>query len=122
MKKNVKMFKGMSLGEKLEQNKIEKAKGLSYEDCMKLYQVISYKEYLNGEKMCEYGSFGNQFYIILDGEVSVRQPKEVELQFNLVWDLYQYIVKEYENIRTFRDEESKAIGNVVDIIGAPLLR
>ena len=37
MKKNVKMFKGMSLGEKLEQNKIEKAKGLSYEDCMKLY-------------------------------------------------------------------------------------
>ena len=72
--------------------------------------------------MCEYGSFGNQFYIILDGEVSVRQPKEVELQFNLVWDLYQYVVKEYENIRTFRDEESKAIGNVVDIIGAPLLR
>ena len=37
-----------------------------------------YKVFNEGEKMCEYGAYGDRFYIILQGTVSIQLPKEVE--------------------------------------------
>lgn len=56
----------------------DKSDGLTYEDCLKLYQVITYKVFKQGSKMIEYHTYGDRFFIILEGSVSVRQPKEVK--------------------------------------------
>lgn len=72
--------------------------------------------------MCEYGTVGDRFFIILQGKVAVYQPKEVEMRFDLMWDLYKYIVQVHELVKTFRDEKSRAVGLMISIIGAPVLR
>ena len=60
--------------------------------------------------MIEYHTYGDRFYIILEGSVSVRQPKEVKKTFDLSWDLYNFILQEYDNIRNYKDDESKTMG------------
>ena len=89
---------------------------------MKLYQVIMYKVFRQGENMCEYGAQGDRFFIILEGSVSVLQPREFHKEFDLMWDLYQFVIQVHERVRTYRDERSKAMGIMVSIVGAPLLR
>ena len=80
------------------------------------------KVYGPGETICEYGSFGDRFFIILSGAISVQQPIEFQLECDMLWDVYKIVIEKFESIRIFRDDVSKEIGNVVGLIGAPLLR
>ena len=89
---------------------------------MKMYEVIMYKTFSKQEKMCEYGQIGDRFFIILQGEVSVQQPKEDTKYFNTLWDLFCYAIKIHERVRTYRDEISKEIGHLINLIGAKVLR
>ena len=54
--------------------------------------------------------------------MSVSQPHEKELHLNTHWDVYNYLLAEFETIKTFRDEASKEIGLSVGLLGACLLR
>ena len=97
MVKHVKLFQNDQGQEFLTRAEQEgggdkKAQGLCYEDCLKLYQVIMYKVFEKDAKMCEYHTYGDRFFIILEGQVSVRQPKEVTIEFNYAWDLYKHII------------------------------
>lgn len=126
MTDNVKMFQDLSNTGQFTKpatgkNGDQESK-LSYEDCMNLYQVLMHKVYRQGDKMCEYGQTGDRFFIILSGRVSVLQPKETKVRFNLMWDLYKYVIEVHELVVTYRDEKSKAMGHMVSIVGAPLLR
>ena len=72
MKKNVKLFKNdKGAGNFMREATGEEDSRLSYDDAMKLYQVMMYKVFRQGEKMCEYNAYGDRFYIILEGAVSV---------------------------------------------------
>ena len=123
MKKNVKLFRNdKGAGNFMREATGEEDSKLSYDDAMKLYQVMMYKVFRQGENMCEYNAYGDRFYIILEGAVSVLQPKEVDMHFNLLWDLYKFVIQVYDRVRTFRDEKSKELGAMISIVGAPLLR
>ena len=72
MKTNVKLFKNdKGAGNFMREATGDEDSKLSYEDCMKLYQVMIYKVFRKGEKMVEYNAYGDRFYIILEGTVSV---------------------------------------------------
>ena len=60
-----------------------------------------YKVYGKGEILCDFGSQGDRFYIILEGEVGVRIPNKLNLTFNSTWDVFNYVLKEYECLRQF---------------------
>jgi len=95
---------------------------VSMEDKMKLYEVLMCKIYAKGDTLCEYGTRGDRFYIILKGEISVRQPKEVELTFNTTWELFNHVLTIFEQISSFRDPNSKECGFIIGLIGPNLLR
>ena len=58
-----------------------------------------YKVYGKGEVLCEYGTKGDRFYIILEGEVGIRIPNQLNLSFDSTWEVFCYVLKEYECIR-----------------------
>ena len=122
MKKHVKLFSNETGDQKSHKNKSSKKLKLSYEESMKLYEAMIYKVFEPGEKICEYGAVGDRFYIILQGFVSVRQPKDVNLSFNTAWDVYNHLIDKYEHINSYRDEHSKEISSVITLVGAPLLK
>ncbi len=39
-------------------------------------KVLNYENFKKGSNVCEWGSFGDKFYIILRGRVSVLVPQE----------------------------------------------
>jgi len=45
-------------------------------ECVK---ELKYKCYEQGEAICRYGDIGEEFFIILKGEVSVEAPKSIEI-------------------------------------------
>ena len=94
----------------------------SYEENMKMYEVLMYKVFKQGDNMCDYGQIGDRFFIILQGEVSVLQPYEDERKFNALWDVYNFVVENHEKVRTYRDDQSKEIGHLVNVIGVQVFR
>lgn len=44
-------------------------------DCVK---ELKYRCFEEGETICRYGEIGEEFFIILKGEVSVEAPKTIE--------------------------------------------
>ena len=57
-------------------NKIEffKARNLSLTDLRAVAQCLTHSMFKTGEKIIEYGQYGNTFYIVLEGSVSVLVP------------------------------------------------
>lgn len=68
---------------------------------------MMYKVYGQGEILCEYGTQGDRFYIILEGEVGVRIPNQLNLSFDSTWDVFCYVLKEYECIRQYKDDMAR---------------
>ena len=81
-----------------------------------------YKVYGRGEILCEYGTQGDRFYIILEGEVGVRIPNQLNLSFNCTWDVFCYVLKEYECIRQYKDDQARDCQQIIRIIGRNVLR
>ena len=75
-----------------------------------------------GEKICEYETVGDRFYIILQGNVSILQPNEIRKSVDTYWDVWNFMLAEHEKIRMYRDDNSRDIGLAIGLIGAPLLR
>ena len=69
---------------------------LTREDKMRMYEVMMYKVYGQGEVLCEYGAHGDRFYVILEGSVGVRIPNNVETFFDSTWDAFQYVLEWHE--------------------------
>jgi len=46
------------------------------------------KVFAQSDKIVEYGSTGDRFYIIVEGQVSVLQPSDTEMRFNTCWDIF----------------------------------
>ena len=65
---------------------------------------------------------GDCFYIILDGIVGVRVPMKVEKDMNCAWDIYNYVLKDYKNIRLFKDEVSTDCARIIKCLGRVLLQ
>jgi hypothetical protein len=40
---------------------------------------IKYRKYLDGEEICRYGEFGDEFYIIISGEVIIKTAKSFQV-------------------------------------------
>ena len=72
---------------------------LSREDKMNLYKVMLYEVYERGQNLCQYGEMGDCFFIILEGKVGIRVPMNVVREENCSWDLYNFLLYEFENIR-----------------------
>ena len=81
-----------------------------------------YKVFKQGDNMCDYGQIGDRFFIILQGEVSVLQPYEDIRKFNTLWDVYNFVVENHEKVRTYRDDQSKEIGHLINVIGVQVFR
>ena len=81
-----------------------------------------YKVYAKNDILCEFGSVGDRFYIILQGEVSVRQPKDVELVFDTTWDLFNHILNKFEQIHAVRDQNSRECYSLIGLLSTGLLR
>ena len=94
---NVKFFQSVKIDP--ESKSAPKGNSLSREDKLRLYEVMIYKVYGMGEILCEYGTQGDRFYIILEGEVGVRIPNQLNLSFDSTWEVFCYVLKEYECIR-----------------------
>ena len=95
---------------------------LSREDKLRLYEVMMYKVYGQGEILCEYGTQGDRFYIILEGEVGVRIPNQLNLSFDSTWDVFCYVLKEYECIRQYKDDMARDCQQIIKIFGRQFLR
>ena len=83
---------------------------------------MMYKVYGQGEILCEYGTQGDRFYIILEGEVGVRIPNQLNLTFDSTWDVFCYVLKEYECIRQYKDDLARDCYQIIKIFGRKLLR
>lgn len=44
-------------------------------------------------------TYGDRFFVILDGIVGIRVPNLVEPAFNSTWDLFNYVLKNFDTIR-----------------------
>ena len=53
-----------------------------------MYEFMSYKVFPKGEVLCEYGTYGDRFFIILQGKVGIRLPTEINMQMNSTWDIF----------------------------------
>lgn len=94
---------------------------LTRDDKMKMYKVMLYKVFERGEILCQYGETGDRFFIILEGMVGVRVPMNVERNENCTWDIYKFVLKEFKNIRQFKDNASKECAMIVKTFGCSLL-
>lgn len=47
---------------------------LTKQDKQRMYEVIVYKVYPKGEVLCEYNTYGDRFFIILQGIIGIRVP------------------------------------------------
>ena len=90
---------------------------LTREDKMKMYEVFLYKVYSKGDNLCTFGSYGDRFFIILEGWVGIRVPNLIEFEVNSTWDVFKYLVQEYDIIRQSKDNDSKECLHVINLIG-----
>ena len=80
-----------------------------------------YKVHQKGANLCVYGEKGDRFFIILEGKVGIRVPLTMEKEMNSTWDVYNYVLKQNEHIRAYKDDATKQCADVIDMIGAELL-
>ena len=91
-----KFFESFPLFEKLKMTQFD------YHQKSTLYRSMKYKYFGERETIFKFGDYGDQFYIILEGKVSVRVPKVVKLSFTR-HELFKYILSNYE----FMDLENR---------------
>lgn len=68
-----------------------------YNQKSNLFKSIRYKYYNEGAKIFNFGEFGDQFYIVLKGKVSVRIPKFLEMKMTR-HEFFKYILINLEFI------------------------
>ena len=95
---------------------------LTREDKMKMYEVLLYKVFQKGDNLCQYGEMGDRFFIILEGMVGIRVPLNIERGENSTWDIFKFVLKQYKNIRQFKDHATKEVALLIKIIGRSLLK
>ena len=117
MVENVAFFRTVKQKEKLKRTEKRSTPHLTREDKMKMYEVMLYKVYNKGDALCVYGSYGDRFFIILEGNVGIRVPNFVEMEFNCTWDLLKYVIRNYDTIRLSKDNDSKECLNIVSLVG-----
>lgn len=91
MKKLFEYFSGFPLFEKLKMTEYD------YHQKSTLYKSMRYKYFREKETIFDFGDFGDQFYIILQGKVSVRVPKVVTHSFTR-HELFKFILHNFEFI------------------------
>lgn len=96
---------------------------MTTEDKMKMYEVMIYKIHQKGDILCEYGSKGDRFFILLEGTVGVKIPvKKFQKSFNSTWDVYHFMLAQFENIRMTHDYRSRETLQMIKMIGVKALR
>ena len=88
---------------------------------MKMFEVMQYKVYNKGENLCVYQAYGDRFFVILEGIVGIRVPNLIEPSFNSTWDIFNYVLNNFDIIRQYKDNESKECQNIINIVGQQLL-
>ena len=95
---------------------------LSKADKMKMYENLMIETHPKGKVLCEYNAYGDRFYIVLDGDVGVRVPLDVEKDLNSTWEVFQFVLNDHENIRMYRDDATKECDQIIKIIGVHFLK
>ena len=88
---------------------------------MKMYEVMQIKSFKKTDRLCEYGTQGDRFFIILEGTVGVRVPTWYEQPQNSIWSVLQFVINEYDNVMSFRDPCTRDCAQIVRILGHKFL-
>ena len=54
--------------------------------------------------------------------MGVRIPNNLSLSFNCTWEVFNYVLKEYECVRQFKDDVARDCQQIIRLIGRHLLR
>ena len=96
---NVAFFRTVKQKQALKKMEKRSTPHLIREDKMKMFEVMQYKVYNKGDNLCVYMSYGDRFFVILDGIVGIRVPNLIEPAFNCTWDLFNYVLNNFDTIR-----------------------
>jgi len=78
-------FQGLSFFESLKKES-EVDEDIIYQCCREL----KYRKYHKNQRVITYGDEGNEFYIIIKGEVDILTPKTLEVMLNHT-ELHEFI-------------------------------
>ena len=117
---NVKFFERKKASER-NQVQVGSTPYLTREDKMKMYRVMIYKVHQKGTNLCVYGEKGDRFFIILEGKVGIRVPLTMEKEMDSTWDVFNYVLKQNEHIRAYKDDATRQCNDVIECIGAEFL-
>ena len=77
----------------LDSVKFFKDNKLSFKDLQFISRVMTYSYFEKGESIIEYNSYGDKFYIILKGCVSVLIPIKVEDRDGTIHTIFKIVAK-----------------------------
>jgi hypothetical protein len=86
VKKLVWYFKGLSFFESLKKDAAVD-EDIIYQCCREL----RYRKYDPNQPIIKYGEEGHEFFIIIEGTVSILTPKVTEIKLQTLQELYDYI-------------------------------
>lgn len=89
-----------------------KERGLKDQAISDTLRLMHYKESNKGDVVIEYGTFGDEFYVLLDGECEVLVPdqhqidsfKQVNLEMRVMREQLEARVKEYEAFAAYKQQ------------------
>ena len=110
---NVKFFERKKASDR-NQVQVGSTPYLTREDKMKMYRVMIYKVHEKGTNLCVYGEKGDRFFIILEGKVGIRVPLTMEKEMDTTWDVFNYVLKQNEHIRAYKDDVTKQCADVIE--------
>ncbi|CDW91734.1 cyclic nucleotide-binding domain containing protein [Stylonychia lemnae] len=130
IKKLIYFFQGLSFFESLKKES-EVDEDIIYQCCREL----KCRKYATDQKIIQYGEDGNEFYIIIKGEVDILTPKTVEVQLSqselheyidlnqelIIWDRHnKHLLEQYHDQNRASNSSSNLLKSQMSSVGGTM--
>ncbi|CDW85210.1 UNKNOWN [Stylonychia lemnae] len=87
-----------------------------------LFKGMNLEFYDPNEIVFNYGEQGDCFYIIIQGQVGIKIPTEVSLEFGNYYETYTYLMDKGGDVMKCKDSHSRVVKKFIEIIGVDQLQ